>query len=138
MGKKLASTVYVTDDKGRVTRHTKGTSWSSKLGKAITNDSAWVDDSTGVDEADDTSTAEEPPTTGPGEPDTGDSEEPTVTTATGTDQGPVPPPRSGKGSGRDEWAEFAAASEVNVPDGASRDDIIAFLEERGIIDPEDA
>jgi hypothetical protein len=36
-----------------------------------------------------------------------------------------PPPRSGRGSGRKAWAAHAAAIGVVVPDGASRDEIIA-------------
>jgi hypothetical protein len=36
----------------------------------------------------------------------------------------VAPPRAGKGSGRDEWAAYAAAVGVVVDDDMSRDDII--------------
>jgi hypothetical protein len=44
------------------------------------------------------------------------------------------PPRSGKGSGRDAWTEFAESREVHVEDEDSRDDIIAALVEAGVID----
>lgn len=43
------------------------------------------------------------------------------------------PPRSGKGSGRDEWAAYAAAHGVDVEDGQSRDDIVAALEAAGVV-----
>lgn len=39
-----------------------------------------------------------------------------------------PPPRRGRGSGRDAWAAWAEACEVDVPSDASRDDIIALVE----------
>ncbi len=46
-----------------------------------------------------------------------------------------PPPRAGKGSGRDEWAAYAARRGVNdLANDASRDDIIAALEERGLLE----
>lgn len=38
------------------------------------------------------------------------------------------PPRAGKGSGRDEWAAYAASLGVDVDDDAGRDDIIAAVE----------
>ena len=41
---------------------------------------------------------------------------------------PAEPPRSGKGSGVDEWRAYAAARGVEVPDGAGRDDIIAAID----------
>lgn len=46
------------------------------------------------------------------------------------------PPRSGKGSGRDAWAAYAAARGVDVPDGAGREDIISALAEAGKIEAE--
>lgn len=45
------------------------------------------------------------------------------------------PPRAGKGSGRDAWAAYAAEHGVDVPEDASRDDIIAELEQRGVVSP---
>lgn len=44
------------------------------------------------------------------------------------------PPRSGKGSGRDAWAAYAASRSVEVKGDASRDDIIDQLAERGLIE----
>lgn len=50
------------------------------------------------------------------------------------DQLPVdepPPPRSGAGSGRDMWAEYAGRRGVAVTDDMSRDDIAAAVEAAG-------
>ncbi|HWU21556.1 MAG TPA: hypothetical protein VN088_08525 [Nocardioides sp.] len=46
--------------------------------------------------------------------------------------GPDAPPRSGRGSGTEAWASYAASNGVAVEDGASRDDIIAALDEAGV------
>lgn len=43
--------------------------------------------------------------------------------------GPAAPPRAGKGSGRDEWAAYAAELGLAVGPDASRDDIIAAVDE---------
>lgn len=40
------------------------------------------------------------------------------------------PPTAGKGSGRDQWAAYAATVGVEVSDNASRDDIIAAVDAR--------
>lgn len=40
------------------------------------------------------------------------------------------PPRSGKGSGEDAWRAYAERLGINVPDDASRDDIIALVDAR--------
>ena len=45
-----------------------------------------------------------------------------------------PPARSGPGSGKEAWAVFAAARQVEVPEGSSRDDIIAACEAAGIVE----
>lgn len=42
------------------------------------------------------------------------------------------PPRSGKGSGADAWAAYAAANGVPVAPDATRDDVIAALDAAGI------
>lgn len=47
---------------------------------------------------------------------------------------PPPPPRAGKGSGKEAWHSFASIAKVHVPDGASRDDIIAACERAKVID----
>jgi hypothetical protein len=44
------------------------------------------------------------------------------------------PPRAGKGSGRDAWAAYASRRGVEVPDDASRDDIVNALTERGMVE----
>lgn len=38
------------------------------------------------------------------------------------------PPRAGKGSGRDEWAAYAASLGLELPDDAGRDEIIAAVD----------
>lgn len=43
-----------------------------------------------------------------------------------------PPPQSGRGSGEAAWSAWAAANEVDVPEGAKRDDIIAALTAAGV------
>lgn len=42
------------------------------------------------------------------------------------------PPRSGTGSGKEAWSAYAQAKGVDVPDGATREEIIAALEEAGV------
>lgn len=49
---------------------------------------------------------------------------------------PEIPPRAGRGSGRDVWADFAEANGVGVGEDDSREEIIATLEARGIVEPE--
>ncbi len=49
-----------------------------------------------------------------------------------SDNGSEAPPKAGKGSGKDAWADYAAANDVDVPDDASRDDIIAALDAAGV------
>jgi hypothetical protein len=39
-----------------------------------------------------------------------------------------PPPKAGRGSGRDAWAAYADSVGVEVEDGWSRNDIIAAVE----------
>lgn len=41
------------------------------------------------------------------------------------------PPKGGAGSGRDEWAAYAASLEVAVEDGDTRDDIVEKLAAAG-------
>lgn len=40
------------------------------------------------------------------------------------------PPRSGRGSGEDVWREYANGLDIEVPEGASRDDIVALVDAR--------
>lgn len=44
------------------------------------------------------------------------------------------PPRSGKGSGKEAWAEFASHHGVEVTDEDTRDDIVARLADAGIVE----
>jgi hypothetical protein len=48
-----------------------------------------------------------------------------------------PPPRSGRGSGRDAWAAYASTNGVDVDEEQTREQIIAGLEERGVIEREE-
>lgn len=47
------------------------------------------------------------------------------------------PPRAGKGSSKDDWQQFAASHGVELGDDAGRDDYIAELERRGVIEPKE-
>jgi hypothetical protein len=58
------------------------------------------------------------------------SEGETVATSAATGE----PPRAGKGSSRDAWAEFASERGVHVEDEDSRDDIITALVDAGVIE----
>jgi hypothetical protein len=42
------------------------------------------------------------------------------------------PPKTGKGSSKTAWAEYAAANDVEVAEDASREDIWAALEAAGV------
>jgi hypothetical protein len=42
------------------------------------------------------------------------------------------PPRGGAGSGADAWSAYAERKGVEVPEGATRDAIIAALDEAGV------
>ena len=44
------------------------------------------------------------------------------------------PPRSGAGSGKQAWTDFAAANGVEVGDDDTRDDIIAKLADAGVVE----
>ncbi|MBF9135320.1 hypothetical protein I0C86_41455 [Plantactinospora sp. S1510] len=85
--------------------------------RRITNPKAWVAGE--VPQFVDSDTAE------PGD------EEPAAPTRRST---VPPPPRVGRGSGIEAWASFAEANDVDVPDGASRDEIIAACEDAGALD----
>ncbi|WP_432050305.1 hypothetical protein [Verrucosispora sp. NA02020] len=45
---------------------------------------------------------------------------------------PVPPPKGGPGSGAPAWRAYAAANDVDVEPDASREDVIAALDEAGV------
>jgi len=44
---------------------------------------------------------------------------------------PSAPPRNGAGSGLEAWKEYAGWAGVAIPDGATRDEVIATLEDAG-------
>lgn len=48
--------------------------------------------------------------------------------AAGSD-GPKPPPKSGQGSSKEAWAAYAAEHQVDVPEGATREQIWQALDE---------
>ena len=48
------------------------------------------------------------------------------------DGGDGPPPRTGTGSGRSAWSEYAATKQVSVPESASRDEIIELVAAAGV------
>jgi hypothetical protein len=55
-----------------------------------------------------------------------------VSSIGGQEDAPAEPPRSGKGSGMDAWVAYAQSLGIEVPNGASRDDVIALVDaERG-------
>ncbi|GIF08663.1 hypothetical protein [Actinoplanes siamensis] len=60
----------------------------------------------------------------------GNSSSPTELDAT-QQGGPKLPPRSGPGSGAPEWRAYARSVDVEVADGASREDVIAALDAAG-------
>jgi hypothetical protein len=48
-----------------------------------------------------------------------------------------PPPKGGAGSGADAWAAYAASQGVEVPDGATREQIQSLLRDAGVpVEPE--
>jgi hypothetical protein len=107
MPRRLRVTVHVHRD-GVSHRFRPGDAVPDWAAELITNPDVWADDTPG----------EAPPA------------EPAIRLAA------QPPPRSGRGSGRDAWVDFAAVQGVGVDDDASRDEIIADLEEREVISKE--
>ncbi|GIF14792.1 hypothetical protein [Actinoplanes teichomyceticus] len=107
MARKLRTfvTVHERDDKGELTGQSGTFGPADKLpdwaAKAITNPDVW---------------------------DGEESDEPARPSA------PAPgavPARSGPGSGVEKWREYATSQGVDVPEGASRDDMIAALDAAG-------
>lgn len=96
---------------------------------AITNDAVWADGKA----------PERPPAPAP-EPDRGDevarllariAELEAAQVSGPAGDGLKPPPRQGPGSGADRWRAYAASVDVEVPADASREDVIAALDEAG-------
>ncbi|MFF0823053.1 hypothetical protein ACFYUR_22050 [Micromonospora haikouensis] len=52
--------------------------------------------------------------------------------ASGGEDGDAPPPKGGAGSGAPAWREYAARRGVEVSADASREDVIAALDEAGV------
>lgn len=113
----LSTYVHVHDDNGKP--HIFGPAdvvpdWAREK---ITNPKAWADSPAG-----DASPAD-----------------PSDVPASGQEPGPPAsdlPPRSGRGSGKEAWAAYAAAHDVEVPAGASREEIIEVLQKADVpVDP---
>jgi hypothetical protein len=77
----------------------------------------------------------QPPSQQPAAPSVLPPHEQTVQGSEQSAAGEGEPPRSGKGSGKEAWAAYAASQGVDVAEDASRDDIIAQLAERQLIEP---
>lgn len=116
--RKLRTTVHVHDEDGAVHVYGPGQSVPPEHAERIANPKAW-------DDWDDLSALPQRVALGIGQ--TVDD----LTIAT-------EPPRAGKGSGRDVWAEFAVVRGVEVDPGANRDDIIAACEAAGAAQPAQA
>lgn len=110
---RLRTTVHVTDLEGRTRSFGPGEDLPDWAAKQITNPDVWEG---------------ELPRHLQGEQ---DPSRPPAATPTGE------PPRSGRGSGRDAWAAYAASRGVEVEDDATRDDIITALTERGLVQDSD-
>ncbi|MEU8136584.1 hypothetical protein [Streptodolium elevatio] len=100
MGRRLRTHVHVHDADGRTHVFGPDDDVPDWAAERIGNPKAWADDA---------------PADGP-EPDADDTDENSE------------PPRSGPGSGEASWAAYAAARGIEVPDGASRKDIIAAVD----------
>lgn len=109
MGRRLRTNVHVFDEHGNVSVFGPGDDVPEWAAARITNPKAWTDDEPAPEP--------EPEPVQPG-PD-------------------GQPPRSGRGSGRDAWAAYAAARGLDVPDDASRDEIIAAVDEADAPEPDD-
>ncbi len=54
--------------------------------------------------------------------------------APASEPAPDPPPRAGRGASAEAWRTWAGSLAVAIPDGATRDDIIAACEQAGILE----
>lgn len=61
----------------------------------------------------------------------GDRQEGPSSPGEDSDKDSGPPPQGGPGSGAPAWSQYAASKDVSVPEGASRDDIIAAVKKAG-------
>lgn len=101
MGRQLAATVYVADEEGVVRSFGPGDTLPDWAAAKITNPDAYVDNDEAAPAADDESAPH-------------DSD--------------GAPPKTGKGSGLANWLTYAESLGVDVPEDASRDDVIAAVE----------
>ncbi len=99
MAKTLNSTVHVHNPKGETRVFKPGDDVPKDWAKLIDHDAAWDDD--GVEEAPQRQAAPRDPGT--------------------------PPPMSGMGSGAEVWALYAAEVDVDIPEGATRDQIVEAI-----------
>lgn len=99
MGRRLRTFVHVHDDAGRTAVFGPADEVPEWAAALIVNPKAWADEPAPVAEP-----------TGP---------------ATG---GTAEPPKSGRGSSREAWAVYAQARGLEVPDDASREEIVAAVE----------
>lgn len=93
-----------------------GTKETAALKKAISNPAAWEDD--GERE--------------PAPARRSRSSSSSASGGSGSAEGPgnEEPPRGGEGATEEAWREYAAKLELEVPEGAGRDDIIALVDAR--------
>jgi len=147
--RRLAGFVDLTDEDGNVKSYGPRDKVPTSVAAKITNPAAWeevyVDDHGAiVGVVEDTGAGGLPPTGDTPQGDvigggTDDDEEVVTGGQTDPDSNTVEaPPRNGPGSSADAWLAFARAKGVpasELPDGTSRDDVIAYLEQARIIAP---
>lgn len=97
-GRKLVSTVYVHEEDGTYKVYGPDDDVPADVAKRINNPKAW-----GASETADESVSD-------------DADESGL------------PPKGGQGSGVDAWLAYADAEGIDVPEDASRDDVIAAVE----------
>ena len=109
MGRRLRTNVHVFDEHGNALVFGPGDDVPGWVEERTTNPKAWADD--------EPTPEPEPEPVQPG-PD-------------------VQQPRSGRGSGRDAWAAYAASRGLEVAADAERADIIAAVDEADAPEPDD-
>lgn len=107
MARELVTTVVLVDENGVPVIFNAGDTPEKKYADQITNPKAWGEavkaDDEAADESEEEAVSEE---AAPAQDDDDDSE----------------PPRSGKGSGKQAWADYAATKGIELEDGASAQD----------------
>jgi hypothetical protein len=125
MARTLNIHVYIEGPDGQTVCLAPGEPLPTWAYEKITNPYVWNDDVPDLPQQADTADSDPPPGLLAGE-----VEEPSDPDG-GSEAPGSAPPKSGKGSGRDAWAEYAEALGVTVDHDANRDDIIAALAEAG-------